>query len=415
MKEEDIKQKIQTIPEGPGVYLFTDRTGAVLYVGKATSLKSRVRSYFSGDIAEKRSAWIARMIEKIRDIEVRETDSVLEAVLLEPQLIKRYQPPFNSREKDNKSFTYVVITDEQFPRVVTVRERELTKTAVGPVRYAFGPFPQGRLLKDALRLIRGIFPFRDARCVPAEEQKRTPPRACFYRSLGLCPGVCTGEITSAQYRRHIQHIRLFFEGKKGQVISRLRRDMMAASECHDFERAREIRDRISSLEHIRDISLITDSFFGRDSGTDGYRIEGYDIAHTAGTSVVGVMVVSEGGEMKKGEYRTFRIKDRPGINDTKALKEIVSRRLSHSEWRMPDCVVVDGGVAQKNAVEAALSEGGCSVPVIAVVKDKRHRPHRYLGDRSLVTDHKTGIVEVMTEAHRFALSYHRKLRGRLRT
>ncbi len=421
----NLKTQFIKIPKSPGVYFFKNRKGEVLYIGKAVSLRDRVRSYFGPDLEKTRSSWIARMREEIDDVDFEKTDSTLEALLLEARLIKKHKPPFNSREKDDKSFSYVLITKEELPVVGLIRERELykNKDKIKPL-HIFGPFPQGGLLKEALKIIRKIFPFRDEKCMPAYLQKSRTPKPCFNWQIELCPGTCVGEISAREYGKLIGHLSLFFQGKKGQLIRKLEKERDIYSKKQEFEKAGETQRRIKALEHIRDISLLKDFDFEdsrsnlrreeKEAPKTSYRIEGYDIAHTSGAFVVGAFSVVEGGKLKKSDYRKFKIKEKPGIDDTKALKEVIRRRMSHEDWELPNLVVVDGGVAQKNAVTLALREAGRSIQVVAVTKDKNHRPHRYHGDKKIIDLYKKEIVSANMEAHRFALFYHRSLREKMR-
>src|SRR3989339_2200826 len=192
------------LPDDPGVYLFRGPKRAVLYIGKATSLRSRVASYFRRDLMATRGPLLVAMVEAATTIDFIETDSVLEALILEAHLIKKYQPLYNTKEKDNKSFNYVIITKEDSPRVLTMRGREL-ETGAHHIKYSFGPFPQGSVLREALGLVRKIFPFRD-KCKPGAG------KPCFNAQLGLCPGVCADTVSRTEYGKSIQRIKFFFEG-----------------------------------------------------------------------------------------------------------------------------------------------------------------------------------------------------------
>lgn len=421
--KKDLKLKLKSLPQKPGVYFFKDALGNILYIGKAVSLKDRVKSYFKDDLEESRSTWIARMLSEIEDVEVEGTDSAIEALILEAKLIKEHQPSFNRKEKDDKSFNYVVITKEHFPVICIVRERDLKKKNIN-AEGVFGPFPQGVLLKDALRIVRKIFPFRDEKCVPAELQKGRSPKPCFNKQIGLCPGVCIGEISVGEYKKRIKNIKLFFQGRKREIIKRLEKERDHLSGKREFEKAGEVQRKIYALRHIRDVSLLSNSGFERslnknisdsilEKKSSDFRIEGYDIAHTFGSFTVGVFSVVEMSEPKKSDYRKFRIKKDPRMDDLKALKEVLSRRMGHEEWPLPDLIVVDGGVAQKEAVKEILKSNGKNIPVIAVSKDKNHRPHRYYGDKEFLHSYKEEIVLANMEAHRFALSYHRSLREKI--
>ncbi len=412
MLEKDIKQKISKFPEEPGVYFFRDKKDKILYIGKATSLRDRVRSYFNTDIVNTRSPLILKMLNEFGNVEYTKTDSVLEALVLEAYLIKKYQPEANIKEKDNKSFNFVIITKEDFPRVLVVRQRELEKMDYD-VAYTFGPFPNGSQLREAMKIIRKMFPFRD-KCEPYNPRGVLGKnKACFNRQIGLCPGVCSGEISQEDYVKQIKNIILFFEGNKKKLIKNLEKEMKDLAKKKEFEKANLTKHTLFTLNHIQDISLIkTDVWKNREGATEVFRIESYDIAHMSGKNVVGVMTVVEDGEINKSEYRKFKIKEDPGVNDTKALKEVLSRRLAHIEWRFPNLIVVDGGVAQKRAIEKILQDNGVRIPVVSVVKDDRHRPKEILGDKKWLK-YEREILLSNSEAHRYAIGFHKKLREKI--
>src|SRR3990167_8535502 len=291
MTLEQFKKKMKRMPDSPGVYFFLGKNKKVLYIGKATSLRDRVRSYFAPDLHEVRSPLIANMVAEAVSIDWRATDSVLESLLLEASLIKTYKPKANTDLKDDKSFNYVVITKEDFPRVLVVRGKELA-TSHSPLGKTFGPFPHGLQLQQAMRLIRKIFPFRD-KCTPGQS------KPCFNRQIGLCPGVCSGEVTKQEYRRTVRHIVLLFEGKKKQLIAALNKEMRAAAKEEEFEQAKELQRQMYALQHIQDMSLIKDEYKTWSSDDQVLRIESYDIAHLRGSAAVGVMTVVAGGEAQK--------------------------------------------------------------------------------------------------------------------
>lgn len=405
MTLEEFKQI--NLPDMPGVYLFKDNLSKVLYIGKATSLRDRVRSYFSDDLIETRGRLLVDMVALTKSIDFIQTDSVLEALLLEANLIKTHQPKYNSKEKDNKSYNYVAITKDDFPIIKIVRGRLLGKEN----KYTFGPFPHGAELKEAMKIIRKIFPFRDEKCKP------DLGRPCFNKQIGLCPGVCTGEISKEEYAEIIADIKLLFEGKKKELLKKLEIEMQDFAEKQEFEKAEIVKRKVFALTHIQDVGLlkrqkkISSGSYGGSAGSNGsYRIEAYDIAHTAGANVVGVMTVVEDSEVAKSEYRKFKIKLNPGVNDTGALKEILRRRLSHVEWPFPRLIVVDGGKAQINAVLAVLKIFGFEIPVVSVLKDERHKPKDILGDKKIKSEKEEEIILANSEAHRFALKYHRSKR-----
>ncbi len=432
MKSQEISKLLKKLPDVPGVYFFTRRVVSsarlgfrdqkILYIGKATSLRDRVRSYFSTDVLENRGPLIAKMLLEFDDIKFQKTDSVLEALILEASLIKKLQPPANIKEKDNRSFNFVVVTKEKFPRVLVVRGRELEKEKPSQykIKCKFGPFPNGSQLKEAMKIVRRLFPYRD-KCTPADElspnQKIKP---CFNRQLGLCPGVCTGEISEKDYKKIIKNIILFFEGNKRQVIKNLEKEMKTLAKNRQFEKASEVKNKIFALGHIQDVALIKENQ-KENLVLKNFRIESYDIAHMSGQNMVGVMTVVENAQPKKSDYRKFKIRGQNGANDTKALGEILNRRLSHTGWPSADLIVVDGGLAQKNTAEKILRQNGLNTSIVSVVKDERHRPQRILGDLQMIaretgkkySDLEGEILLANSEAHRYAITFHKKLRNKL--
>ena len=407
-KEQLAKKKL---PDTPGVYFFLGARKKMLYIGKATSLKNRVRSYFTDDIKEKRSEMIEKMVQEALTIEHTATDSVLEALILETNLIRTHKPHYNTRSKDDKSYNHLVITNEEFPRVLVVRGKDITEQFdEGEIKYEFGPFPSGMLFREALKIVRKLFQFYDTkRSLKEEKSKLLRGKIDFNRQIGLYPS----EENKEEYARTIKHIRLFFEGKKHQIIKELEKEMMRLAKQEKFEEANVIKRRMFALNHIQDIALIkSDSRTYRDDKR--VRIEAFDIAHMDGKDMVGVMTVFESGQPAKDEYRKFKIKTLSDANDPAALKEIIGRRLLHPEWPMPQIIVVDGATAQKNAAEAVLRLNKMVIPVVAVVKDDRHKPIRLIGQKDLLEQHKEAILHANAESHRFAITYHRLKRDKIK-
>ncbi len=394
-------------PDAPGVYFFKDKTGDVLYIGRATSLKDRVKSYFSSDLIQTRGPLLVDMVTRANTIEYIESDSVLEAIILESNEIKKHQPYFNTKEKDNKSYNFVVITDEDFPRIIIVRGRTLDKLKEKlderelkfKIKYQFGPYPQGSLLRDALKIIRKIFPFRDEKAMLKHQES-------FYRSLGLSPDVNSIE-SKKEYQKTIRNLVLFFKGKKTLLIKTLEREMAEFAKNQNFEAAKKTRDTLYALAHIQDVSLIKNEKEVENNGNNGFRIEAYDVAHLSGKDNVGVMTVVVDGEMQKSEYKKFKI-SKDVNNDVAALAEILTRRFAHSEWKFPNLIVVDGGIAQKKCAETIVK----NIPVVSVVKNIAHKPDHLLGNEGLVKSHLKSILLANSEAHRFAINYHKRLRSK---
>ena len=413
LKLQKIKKTISKFPDSPGVYFFK-RGKKILYVGKATSLRDRVRSYFSADIVNTRSPLISKMMAEFDSVTFEKTDSVLEALILEALYIKKLEPGANIKDKDNRSFNYVVITKEDFPRILVVRGRELeleVNKDLYEISYKFGPFPNGGQLREALKIVRKLFPYRD-KCLPCDLNKMNKCKPCFNRQIGLCPGVCSGEISKNEYAKTIKNIILFFEAKKKVLVKSLQKQMKDFAKVREFEKANKIKRTLFTLNHIQDISIIKENLEEKENREKAFRIESYDIAHMSGKNVVGVMTVVENGEAKLSDYRKFIIRENPGVNDTKALSEVLTRRLNHIEWTMPDLIVVDGGVAQRNIMEKILKTNGADIPVVSVVKDERHKPKEILGDKKWLI-YEREILLSNSEAHRYAIAFHTKLRNKI--
>lgn len=395
------------LPDAPGVYYFLDADKKTMYIGKATSLRDRVKSYFAKDLIATRGPLILDMTFKAADIKWQETDSVLEALILEANLIKKYKPYYNTREKDDKSFNYVCFTKEELPKLSVRRRKDLDLDKLADTKgvkfsVCYGPYTSGGALREALNIIRKIFPYLD-------EKSRVKGRYEFYRQLGLVPDI-SHEEGVIEYKKMVRHLKLFFDGKKRDLIKSLEKEMKACGKKLEFERADAAKRMIFALTHIRDVSLIKQENLSEKSGDKAFRIEAYDVAHTSGKSMVGVMTVILDGEVEKKEYRKFNIKGFDASNDTGALGQMIERRLGHPEWPMPDLIVVDGAKPQINITESTLGRYGVRLPVVSVVKDEFHRPRGILGDQKMGTQYEKQILLANSEAHRFAIGFHREKR-----
>jgi len=389
MQKKDLNKF--NLPDSPGVYFFKNGKD-VLYIGKATSLRDRVRSYFSNDVISTRGSLIVDMVTQANVVDFKKTDSVLEALILEAGLIKKFLPVCNTKEKDNKSYNFVVITDDEFPRVIVERGRTIEFSSSNPDSI-FGPFPSQSQLKEALKIIRKIFPF-----IGAESDSR------LYKQIGLGPDV-SGADSKREYALNIRNIRLFFQGKKGDLIKKLEREMKTLANHREFELAVKRRNQIFALNHIKDISLIKSSAnYGLQAD---FRIESYDIAHMRGSHSVGVMTVMEDGEIKKSAYRKFILRDTKKGDDVGGLKEIITRRFKHDEWKVPNLIVVDGGKNQINQARKVISGLNLKIPIVSVVKDEKHKPKNILGSSKTFSKYEKDILLVNSEAHRFAIEFYR--------
>ncbi len=419
------------LPDNPGVYTFVDTRGRPFYIGRATSLRDRVKSYFSIDLIETRGPRIIDMVTKAKTVKWQGTDSVLEAIILESVLIKRYQPYYNVDERDDKSSQYVVITDELWPRVFLVRARDfdLARQSEAPaalgykVKKYYGPYLHGGLIKEALKILRKMFPFKDRKSFD-------PRHDAFYKALGRSP---VGEDSEAnkQYKKTIKYLELFFEGKKKVIKNRIKKEMNVAAKELRFEDAGRAKRLLYALDHINDISLIKSknensqfnesneeqaglslqnkSKIARGQVRSQFRMEAYDIAHLSGTNVVGAFVASLNGEFASSQYRKFKI-SKQANNDIAGLKEILNRRLNHSEWAYPDLIIVDGNETHLGQAEAVLKARRITIPIIAVTKDDKHKAARLIGNSDLIMKYQKEIIALNAEAHRFAIKYHRSKR-----
>lgn len=406
-----MKQKInhKNLPDSPGVYLMKGTRGKVLYIGKAGNLRRRVSSYFM----KAHDSKIERLLGEIKKIDYQKTDTAIEALILESQLIKKYEPPYNAREKDDKSFLYVEVTREKFPRVLLVRGKQLKAGLPrGAQRAEWGPFTSATSIREALRIIRKIFPYSIHPSVKVGKFKRP----CFEYEIRLCPGTCAGLINRTDYLRNIRNIKLFLQGKKRLLLKKLESEMKAASRQLEFEKAEKLRRQIFALRHIRDVALLSEENLQfsstksqRIAGPALNRVEGYDISNISGTSAVGSMVVFENDKPNKDEYRKFKISTITSSNDVGMIKEVLRRRFKNP-WPYPSLILIDGGRGQVNAAKGVLNEFGLDLPVAGIAKGPSRKKNDFFGYK-LTKREKEILVKVRDEAHRFALSYHRKIRN----
>ncbi len=408
------KEKVKNLPHNPGIYIFRDKKGKILYIGKATSLKNRVGSYFVGAHDTKTE----KLISQIDKINTKETETVLEALILEANLIKKYRPKYNIQQKDDKSFSYFVITKEDFPRVLILRGTELKKLQATSYKLqaSFGPYTSKKQMITALRIIRKIFPFHAL--------KQKSEKGCLDHQIGKCPGPYAGKITKQDYNKNIRGIKMILEGKKNDLIKKMEVEMKKLAKSQDFEKATSFRDKIFALQHIQDIALISDDRKIQipNSKFQIPRIEAYDISNISGRFAVGSMVVFKGNKPNKQEYRRFKIKSVKEINDVAMMKEVLERRIKNN-WPIPNLILLDGGKGHLNAGTEILKKHNLKIPVVAIAKGPTRKISNYqflisnqfpknkfpkeikdiLKDRNL-------IDYIMSEAHRFAIQYHRKLR-----
>lgn len=391
-----------------------DKTGTVLYVGKAVSLNRRVRQHFE----RPHGPHIPEMTKQVAEIDYVEKPTALEALILEANLIKHYWPKYNVLQKDNKSFMYLAITNEDFPRPLLVRGTDLDDQAAKTYKVVFGPYTSSRSLKAALDLVRKAFPWTN--CIPGQK------RACFYHHLKMCPGVCIGVADKKAYQKTMRDLMKFFEGKKEDILKAYQKEMKKAAKEKRFEEAASLRNKIYFLEHIQDVAILKrdDELVDRIKPGEGMavnlfgRIEGYDISNISGTSQVASMVVFENGAPAKAEYRKFKIKTVEGSNDVASMREALMRRLKHREWRKPDLILIDGGLPQVHAAEEVLHHLHIQIPVVGIAKGRERKRNDIICSQvsvelcELCRKYVDLLAQVRDEAHRFAITYHKKVRSK---
>lgn len=374
------------MPKGPGVYVFLNKKNRPLYVGRATSLRRRVLSYGNKQLDPR----IAEMVGRAAAIKHQKTDNLLEAIILEANLIKKYWPKYNVKEKDNRSFVYIVIPKIDYPRPFVVRGRELNKF---PQKQFFGPYQSLSLIKNSLRIIRKIFPYSTCRIGSG--------RPCFDYQIGLCPGACIGAISKKDYQKNIGNLILFLRGEKEKLLKKLKLENPMA---------------IQSLKHIQDAALIEDENFrfSIPNFQKINRIEGYDVSHLTGRETYGSMVVFINGAPDKTKYRLFKIKKAPANDDLRALEEMIIRRFNHPEWPRPNLILIDGGRPQINFISRVLKKINIAIPSVGISKfadDKLiFQPKIKLSLKELIQSLKNTLLKAREEAHRFALKASRRQR-----
>ena len=546
MTADVLQSKLDHLPTQPGVYLFKNAKGDILYIGKAAVLAHRVRSYFQrgGDHNPK----TALLVDQVTDLETIVTRSELEALILESNLIKRHRPRFNVVLRDDKQYPYLRLPiKENFPRFSIVRRVQKD----GALYY--GPYTPAGALRETLKIIKRAFPLATCKI----DIDGTAERACIEFEIKRCMAPCTGNQSKEDYHKIVKQVRQFLEGRDHELLDDLREQMDAAAEREEFEEAARLRDRLFKIQRTLEKQRITqtvsadqdviglarrgaavdvqllfvrgglligrkdfywptgadatdeelvvstiEQFYNkdgqppkellipcplpetglfetwlsdkkgevvrvvapergakhqlvrlaeenalaalvehlRDEETDRQataelkrllrmntvpnRIEGFDISNILGNQSVGSMVVWEQGEMKKSDYRKFRIKTVQGANDFASIQEVVMRRYGQVEdLPEPDLVLIDGGLGQLAAAIDGLRQVGLArLPIIGLAKARGDKEERIFlpGRKNPIILHPTSpathlVQRIRDEAHRFAVKYHRTLRSKALT
>jgi excinuclease ABC subunit C len=420
--------KVREFPATPGVYLFKDSAGRVIYVGKAKNLRARAGSYFlKAAAADRRTADLMR---EVCDIDHVAAESEVDALLMEARLVKDVQPKFNVELKDDKTFPYLEITTrEDFPRV------EFTRTPQSRGTKLYGPFASASSLRGAIQVLQKIFRFRTCSLdIEEGDEKWRWFRPCLLASINQCTAPCNLRISKEDYRRDIARLRMFLEGNKARVLKEMREEMDAAAKELKFEKAARLRDEVRLLETLDERGELDTHaqpevfYIDPKKGLAGLkkvlhlpemprRIEGVDIAHLGGGETVASLVQFIDGLPFKPGYKRYRIRGVEGVDDFASIHEVVARRfkrLRDEGESFPDILLIDGGLGQLNAGLAAFRELNLTPPVVLSLAKREEEV--YVMDRPeplRLSRHAYALrllQYVRDEAHRFAQHYHHILR-----
>jgi excinuclease ABC subunit C len=437
-----VENKLKNLPVTPGVYFHKDKADEIIYIGKAANLRSRVRQYFQKSRGFDPKTDI--LVSEIADIDWTEVETEADALFLEAELVRRYQPRFNILLRDDKSLQYVRVSyKSDYPTVSLVR-RPLDDGA----EY-FGPYINGLAVKKALRYLRRAFPYAISR--PAG-QKRTN----LYFHLGLDPGLEEGRTSLADYRANLRKLMQYLRGNRVALTRDIERDMKKAANAKDFEQAAKLRNQLQCLQALSRQILFSDREL-QDASKDQAlvdlaallnlakpprRVEGFDISHMQGTDNVASMVVFVNGLPDKASYRKFKMR-LAGNDDFAHMAETIRRRLRDEnvkKWGSGDLMLIDGGKGQITAALEARDQSAKKIPMIGLAKRREeiiiHKFNSLDGaeiDKILAQAQKMGayisesgeflnielpkdshtvkfLQRIRDESHRFAVSYHSTLK-----
>ncbi len=434
---DPFEKTISQLPTTPGVYIYSDVDNTVIYVGKAVNLHKRVKQYTEDP--KTLTPKTRQLVAAVHAIRWMQTVSEFDALLLEAELIRKHQPKYNILAKDDKSPIYIAIDEtNDLPILRLVRKSDMPKKGTN-----FGPFQSTRMAKSILRTIRHIIPY----CT----QRQVTGKPCFYTHIGLC-APCPSEIDGCTdsrkkvllrklYRQNIKRIQLILQGHIPTVMKQLDKTMHNYAKDEFFEHAAVLRNQIQNLQALRQLhydpsvymadAKVIGEFVERELNDlrktvqDVYpdigmlhRIECYDISNTQSNAPVGSMVVLIDGQVDSGKYRRFGIKTVASQNDPAMLAEILSRRMKHTEWPSPDLIVVDGGTTQFKSAKRVLHEVNVHIPIIGLSKGLESIVAEKDGSIKIIQLAQTRpaihiLQRIRDEAHRFAITYHRKKRAAL--
>ncbi len=411
--DERLKQKLNKLPDAPGVYFHKNKAGEIIYVGKAAVLKNRVRQYFQKSHKDVKTE---ALVAEIYDTDWIVVDTEMDALFLESEMIKRYMPKWNILLRDDKTVSYVKITmNEEVPYI------SFTRVPMDDGSVYVGPFYGKAVIEKSVRLLRRIFSYY----VKPYDGKKS-----LDTDLGLTPGIEIGKCTPRDYKRNLRRLIRYLEGDRDKLLKELEKTMYEEAAKGEFELAAEARNQLFGLKELKKKIVFSDKEFLDISSDQALadlqkmlglekpprRIEGYDISHQSGTNTVGSMVAFINGAAARSEYRKFKVRSSTN-DDLKSMAEVISRRLKHSEWEYPDLIILDGGAGQVNAILPLVKPLG--IPVIG--RDKSGDHSRSAGVKIIVPGR--GLVQISSgshvarliarideESHRFAITYHSLLK-----
>jgi excinuclease ABC subunit C len=415
-------------PSSPGVYLFQDKAGRVLYIGKAKNLRSRVGSYFLAAAAgDERTCHLVR---EAYDVDFVEAESHVDALMMEARLVKDIQPKYNRELRDDKSFPYLQITThEDYPRVEVTRQPRTSGAKL------YGPFANAGSLRGAIHVLQKVFKFRTCSLdIEADDQRWRWFRPCLLASIDQCTAPCNFRISKEDYRNDIKRLKMFLEGNRKKLLDEMRQEMAEASAALRFEQAARLRDEIQMLEGLRERGEIETHeqpevfYVDPKKGLAGLQkifklqtrprnIEGVDIAHLGGNETVASLVQFLDGLPFKPGYRRFRIRDVEGVDDYASIREVVARRfrkLRDDGDVFPDILLVDGGLGQLRKALEAFAALEIQPPLVLSLAKKEELVYVMNRTKPLRLSRRSYALRLLQyvrdEAHRFAQHYHHILR-----
>ena len=392
-----IKEKVKKLPLGPGVYIMKSKRGKVIYVGKATSLRKRVSSYFSKAADSKTNS----LLKNVDDIDYIRCESPEQALILEAALIKEQKPKYNISLRDNKSYPYIEITKEKFPRIFISRPKVKHKNLF------FGPYPQTKTLESALTLIRRVFPYRSC--------KRMPKTACLFFHLKLCPAPCKGEISLSAYKNSIESICKILKGQRRELAGELTVKMKKLAAGKKFEKAVSLRDKLLAIDSLYEGKPKAHEIIALKEILNlpklPLHIEAIDISSLGRSDCVGSVVVFKDGVPDKNSYRRFQIRTARKRDDYDMIAEVIRRRYSRlikEKSCLPNLIIVDGGKGHLLRAHKELETLGVFIPLIGIAK--KNEEVWTVSKKTPVTIARSNpglhlIQRARDEAHRFAHAY----------